>query len=180
MEEANICHDARAQLPPNALQPRQESCECSNKQTDIESDVDDLSLLLLDALSVASDVSESTEQNEQMKVVHNGTTRIYCVCDSKNAFGSCTGFVAIKSLADEFPDEELVTHLTNEYDISKLLSHCSAIRAALAEKRMDGIQTIVLDWINGTTLQDWIYLNHKKGSSSSLTTRSNHRAAIHE
>eukprot|EP00957_Ditylum_brightwellii_P098722 7520218-Ditylum_brightwellii.AAC.1 len=67
MEEANICHDARAQLPLNAIKPRQESYDCSNEQTNIDSDVDDLSLLLLDVLSVASDLSESTEQNEQMK-----------------------------------------------------------------------------------------------------------------
>eukprot|EP00957_Ditylum_brightwellii_P153913 11715180-Ditylum_brightwellii.AAC.1 len=71
MEKDSICHNTRAKLSQNDVKPSQDSFivnhDCGIKQTDIDSDGDDLSCLLLDALSVASDVSGSTEQNEQMK-----------------------------------------------------------------------------------------------------------------
>eukprot|EP00957_Ditylum_brightwellii_P207982 15355391-Ditylum_brightwellii.AAC.1 len=159
--------------PTNSADPSHDMVSvndnCHDKQMDINSDVEDLSILLLDAFSIASDGSDSVEWNEQVKLIHDGTTKIYCVKDSKNTFGGCSGSVAMKSLADEFPDEEEVFRLKNEYAISKYLSKCSAIRAALAERCMDGVKAIVLDWANGITLEDWICLNRKKEHSSSLT-----------
>eukprot|EP00957_Ditylum_brightwellii_P184157 14027024-Ditylum_brightwellii.AAC.1 len=124
----------------------------------------------IDASSVGE---ESANIIEQLYVVQQGpSTDIYRLPDPQNKFGGLTGYIVIKSLTTDIDqlEEDPGDLLENEYSVSKYLPKCSAVRAAFAQTKLHGVQAIILEWVNGIALSEWIRLFHEKRRSPHLTS----------
>eukprot|EP00957_Ditylum_brightwellii_P101730 7753301-Ditylum_brightwellii.AAC.1 len=103
--------------------------------------------------SLCSVRSGSVATNEQYSIVHKGEfTTTYCLdgSEKKNEGDTDQGaqgaHVAIKVLNDDFYNSESVSLLNKEYNITKQLSKCSAVRSALMLTESDGVPAIVFEW----------------------------------
>eukprot|EP00957_Ditylum_brightwellii_P104375 7949367-Ditylum_brightwellii.AAC.1 len=107
-----------------------------------------------------SETSKSAgKEQEQCSRVHEGQfTSVYRLHDTENKLGSCTGYVAIKSLNESYLNDEHASRLTNEFNVSRHLAsqQCSSVRGVLTQSDFDGLQAILLEWAPGTTLTKWI------------------------
>eukprot|EP00957_Ditylum_brightwellii_P093811 7143943-Ditylum_brightwellii.AAC.1 len=112
------------------------------------SDISDTSTLFL-RLSINNQaISENSEsigeennsEDGKCDLVHAGPlSTIYRIEDPDNKLlGGRTGYVALKTHADQFPTEEQIHRLENEYNISIHLSNCAVARNPLRQTLNDG------------------------------------------
>lgn len=70
------------------------------------------------------------------------------------------GTRAVKCLAEENPSLFNVSSLNNEYNIlSRRLRDCPGARGIVTKAKLDGLDAIVMEWVNGLTLNEWIAAN---------------------
>mmetsp|Transcript_32399 Transcript_32399/g.49029 ORF Transcript_32399/g.49029 Transcript_32399/m.49029 type:complete len:380 (+) Transcript_32399:81-1220(+) len=101
---------------------------------------------------------ENSCEDGKCDLVHAGpSSTIYRIEDPDNKrLGGRTGYVALKTHVDQFPTEEQIHRLENEYNISSHLLNCAVARNPLRQTLNDGVKMLFLEWVDGFPLRKYL------------------------